>query len=67
MTEKIYDALWEFTKLHKDDVSVNPNESKILAILTLYQDSAEVPLSLKTAIDIEEACQCIRMALKYAF
>lgn len=67
MTEQNYNLLWEFTKLHKDVRSQNPNEAQAITILNMYQDEASMPLRLNSAADVEEACQCIRMALLYAF
>lgn len=67
MTEQNYNLLWEFTKAHKDVHSTNPHEAQAVTILNLYQDEAAMPLRLNSAADVEEACQCIRMALMYAF
>lgn len=66
MTEQIYDALWAFTKEHKDYHGEN-NEPQPLAILSLYNEQSDIPIRLKTAADIEEALQCIRMSLKFSF
>ena len=67
MTEQNYNLLWEFTKEHKNVRSDNPHEAQAITILNLYQDEAALPLKLNSAADVEEACQCIRMALMYAF
>lgn len=66
MTEQIYNSLWNFTKEHKDYHGEN-GEPQVVAILSLYQEFSDVPIKLKTAADIEEACHCIRMALQYAY
>ena len=66
MTEQLYDALWEFTKEHKE-YHGEKEEPQTLAILSLFQEISDIPIRLKNAVDIEEACQCIRMALKYSF
>lgn len=67
MTEKIYNALWEFTKQHRTYRDPDPNIPQPVAILYLYQEEAITPLPLKTAMDVEEACYCIKMALQHAF
>ena len=67
MNEHTYNALWNFTKERRNYRSDNPGETIPVAILNLYQQEAAVPLSLCTSIDVEEALQCIRNALKYAF
>lgn len=66
MTEATYDALWEFTKEHKDykDPDGRP---QALAILDLYNELSEKQIPLSKAMDVEEACHCIRMALRFAF
>jgi hypothetical protein len=65
MTESNYDRLWEFTKQHKDYRGENPHEPQAVAIFKLFQQ-IEPPIVIQSAEDMEEACQCIRMALMYA-
>ena len=67
MTESIYNSLWTFAKEHKDYRCDNPYGSVPVGILNLYQQEATVPLPLRTSVEVEEALQCIRNALKYAF
>lgn len=67
MTERIYNDLWTFAKAHKDYRCDNPYGTVPVGILNLYQQEAPAPLELKTAADVEEALECIRNALKYAF
>lgn len=67
MTEQIYNELWEFTKIHKEYQGDNPYEPQSVAILKLFQEQNNNQLSLATAIDVEEACHCIKMALQFAF
>lgn len=67
MTERNYNLLWEFAKEHKEVHSSNPQDAQVVTILNLYQENAPIPLPLHSAADVEEACQCIRMALLYAF
>ena len=67
MTEANFNLLWEFTKEHRNYHSANPHEPQTISILYLYQEEAQQPLPLHTAAEVEEACHCIRMALKYAF
>jgi hypothetical protein len=66
LTEQLYDALWAFTKEHKDYTG-DKNEPQPLAILSLFNEQADASLRLRTAADVEEACQCIRMSLKFSF
>lgn len=67
MNEAIYDALWQFTLEHKDIMVSSIHETKAVAILRLYQSDAPVPLTLDSASMVEEAIDCIRMALQFAF
>lgn len=70
MTEYLYDSLWNFTKEHKNMTLSNPRESKVVAILRLFQQEStqnNLYISLDTAMEVEEACQCIRAALAYSF
>lgn len=67
MNEKIYNALWAFTKEHRTYRCDNPYGTVPVGILNLYQQEAAVPLELKTAAEVEEALECIRNALRYAF
>ncbi len=66
MTEFNYDRLWEFTKQHKEHRGDNPHEPRAVAIFKLFQQLESPPLDIQSAEDMEEACQCIRMALMYA-
>lgn len=67
MTERNYNLLWEFTKEHKNMRSDNPHEAQVVTIFNLYQQEATIPLPTTSAADVEEALQCIRMALMHAF
>jgi hypothetical protein len=67
MTEQIYNALWDFTKMHKDYHGENQHEPQSVALLKLFQEQNNNQLSLATAADVEEACYCIKMALQFAF
>lgn len=67
MTEQVYNELWEFAKAHKGYQSDNPYEPQSVALLKLFQEQNNNQLPLATAIDVEEACYCIKMALQFAF
>lgn len=67
MTEKLYDELWRFTLHNSNRAIPQSHESKALAVLRLYQEEATFPLSLNTAMDVEETLQCITNALNCAY
>ncbi len=70
MNEYIYDRLWQFTKERKNCATETPREHRVIAILRQFQQNAAkdgITLPLETAMDVEEACQCIQAALTYAF
>ena len=70
MNEYTYDRLWNFTKEHANCKTELPRESKVIAILRAFQQDAakrNEQLPLDTAMEVEEACQCINAALLYAF